>query len=166
MFITASPFSKEACLNLGVLEHELIPRTKADLRHEPVPREFKQDPELYHNILFENREYNRQLLINALLQERDELIEQHKYKKYVVGPTPKKYGHQTDHITYKPSYKQVGNVQLSPKSDRNYDEEERMRRIQYMKDLEKRRRKQQLVQEKLERQLSQERRKQEIERQR
>lgn len=57
-FLT-SPRSIQACCHLGVLQSELIRKDLEQFKKEPVPQEFKDDPQLYHTIRYENFEYNR-----------------------------------------------------------------------------------------------------------
>ncbi len=54
-----SPYSKEACLRLGILQQELLAKRIEDFQKEQVPEEFKEEKGIYHNIRFENYEYNR-----------------------------------------------------------------------------------------------------------
>ena len=45
-----------------------------EFQKEHVPDEFKDEKGLYHNIRFENYEYNRQQLIKSVIEERDFLV--------------------------------------------------------------------------------------------
>jgi len=76
MCYLTSPRSSEACLRMGIEEHELLVRTRSDVLSEGIPQQFRDQVEEFIQLKLEYYEVLRQKRVQRCIEMRSKIIEE------------------------------------------------------------------------------------------